>query len=68
MGWNDHDDRLMMISEELEDAGMPYEQAYMTALDIRVEEMATGEYTSAEYILAIAEDFADGEWVRGMSL
>jgi len=68
MGWNDHDDRLMVISEILEDAGMPYEQAYETALDIRVEEMVDGDLAGEEYLFSIAEDFANGEWVRGMSL
>jgi hypothetical protein len=35
MGWNDHDDRLMVIADILEGAGMPYEMAYEKALEIR---------------------------------
>jgi len=68
MGWNDHDDRLMMISETLEDEGVEYPLSYEIALDIRQEEIRTGEIESLDYIFAIAEDVQNGEWVRGMPL
>jgi hypothetical protein len=56
MGWNDHDDRLMVIADILEGAGMPYEMAYEKALEIRVEEMLDTEYVSEEGLMQWAYD------------
>jgi hypothetical protein len=39
MGWNDHDDRLMMLAEQFEDEGLSYEDAYDKALEMRTEEL-----------------------------
>jgi hypothetical protein len=56
MGWNDHDDRLMVIADILEGAGMPYEMAYEKALEIRVEEMMDYEIVSENALFQIAID------------
>jgi hypothetical protein len=56
MGWNDHDDRLMELADEFEMAGIGYERAYEMALDIRTDEMLSGDIVSESAIFQIAED------------
>lgn len=60
MGWNDHDDRLMVIADILEGYGMTYEKAYEKALEIRTEEMMGAESVSESELQSIAWDECEG--------
>ena len=56
MGWNDHDDRLMVIADILEGYGVDYEKAYSLALEMRTDEMLGGDLISEDSLAAIAFD------------
>ena len=56
MGWNDHDDRLMQIADMFEGYGMAYDKAYEMALDIRTDEMLSGDIISEASLMQIAWD------------
>lgn len=56
MGWNDHDDRLMSIADMFEGYGMPYEKAYEMALEIRTDEIVSGDIVSEMSLQQIAWD------------
>lgn len=59
MGWNDHDDRLMSISDMFQDYGIPYPECYEMALDIRTDEIRSGDIISEESLMAIAFDASE---------
>lgn len=63
MGWNDHDDRLMSLSDMFQDYGIPYPQCYEMALEIRVEEIRSGEILSESAIMGICFDIEEGEYL-----
>lgn len=62
MGWNDHDDRLMELADMFSDAGMEYTQAYDKALEIRTDEILSGEILSESAIMGICYDIEEGEY------
>lgn len=59
MGWNDHDDRLMSMSDMFQDYGIPYPECYEMALDIRTDEITSGDIISEESLMAIAFDASE---------
>ena len=62
MGWNDHDDRLMELADQFESAGMEYTKAYEMALDIRTDEILSGDIVSESGIMQIVIDIEEGEY------
>lgn len=65
MGWNDHDDRLYAIMEELETLGVPYPHSNEIACVIRMEDMSSDEDIPFEYLSDLADDYHAGEPVYG---
>jgi hypothetical protein len=61
MGWNDHDDRLMVIADILEGAGMGYDKAYEMALEIRTDELCGEDWVSEESLMQYAYDLMEEE-------
>jgi hypothetical protein len=59
MGWNDHDDRLMSLSDMFQDYGIPYPECYEMALDIRTDEITSGEIISESALMSIAFDASE---------
>lgn len=63
MGWNDHDDRLMSLADMFEESGMEYTKAYEMALEIRTDEIVSGEILSESAIMGICYDIEEGEYL-----
>jgi hypothetical protein len=59
MGWNDHDDRLMSMSDMFQDYGIPYPECYEMALEIRTDEIVSGEIISESSLMAMAFDASE---------
>lgn len=56
MGWNDHDDRLMELAYQFEMAGVEYDRAYERALEIRTDEMISGDFVSMDSVFQMIDE------------
>lgn len=54
MGWNDRDDRLMLIADILEGYGMEYPKSYEMAVELREDELRYGEFFSEDALMQMA--------------